>query len=66
VSATFEIFNGLGSSGVKVISIQESWTEVDGPLRELPLSIVAWFARIESEPRSERTRVGLTRTVAEG
>lgn len=66
VSSTLEIVNRLGSSGVKVISLQESWTEVDGPLRELLLSIVAWVARMESERRSERTKAGLARAVAEG
>ena len=51
---------------MKVISFQESWTEVDGPLRELLLSIVAWIARMESDRRSERTKAGLNRAVAEG
>ena len=62
MSATLEIINRLGRSGVKV---QEQWTEVDGPLREL-LSIVAWVARMESERRSERTKAGLARAKAEG
>ncbi len=66
VSATLEIINRLGSSGVKVVSLQESWTEVDGPLRELLLSIVAWVARMESERRSERTKAGLARAVNQG
>jgi hypothetical protein len=34
VLATRGIVNRLGSSGVKVISIREPWTEVDGLLRE--------------------------------
>ena len=66
VSATLEIINRLGRSGVKVISLQESWTEVDGPLRELLLSIVAWVARMESDRRSERTKAGLARALAQG
>ena len=41
VAATLEIVNRLGQFGVKVWSLQESWTEVEGPLQELLLSIVA-------------------------
>ena len=66
VSATLQIIDRLGKSGVKVLSLQEQWTEVDGPLKELLLSIVAWVARMESERRSERTKAGLTRAVKEG
>ena len=66
VSAALEIVDRLDKNGVKVISLQESWTEVDGPLKELLLSIVAWVARMESERRSERTKAGLTRAVSEG
>ena len=66
ISPTLEIVDRLGKPGVKVISHQESWTEVDGPLRELLLSIVAWVAKMESERRSERTRAGLARAVSQG
>ena len=66
VAATLEIVNRLGQSGVKVWSLQESWTEVEGPLQELLLSIVAWVARMESERRSERTKAGIARARTEG
>ncbi len=66
VAATLEIVARLGRSGVRVLSLQESWTEVDGPMQELLLSIVAWVARMESNRRSERTKAGLARAVAEG
>ncbi|MFQ6029828.1 MAG: recombinase family protein [Dehalococcoidia bacterium] len=66
VAATLEIVDTLGRYGVKVISLQEPWTEVDGPLRELLLSIVAWVAKMESDRKSERTKVGLERTKAQG
>jgi DNA invertase Pin-like site-specific DNA recombinase len=66
VAATLEIVDRLGSHGVKVLSLQESWTEVEGPLQELLLSIVAWVARMESQRRSERTKAGLQRARAEG
>jgi DNA invertase Pin-like site-specific DNA recombinase len=66
VSATLEIIERLGRYGVKVLSLQEAWTEVEGPMQELLLSIVAWVARMESNRRSERTKAGLGRAVAEG
>ena len=66
ISATLEIVDRLGRSGVRVVSLQEGWSEVDGPLRELLLSIVAWVARMESERRSERTKAGLARAIAQG
>ena len=61
VAATLEIINRLAQYKVRVLSLQESWTEVEGPLQELLLSIVAWVARMESERRSERARAGLAR-----
>jgi DNA invertase Pin-like site-specific DNA recombinase len=66
VAATLEIIERLGRYGVKVLSLQESWTEVEGPMQELLLSIVAWVARMESNRRSERTKAGLARAVSEG
>ena len=66
VAATLEIIERLGRYKVKVLSLQESWTEVEGPMQELLLSIVAWVARMESNRRSERTKAGLARAVAEG
>ncbi len=66
VAATLEIVNRLGQFGVKVWSLQESWTEVEGPLQELLLSIVAWVARMESERRSERTKAGIARARTDG
>jgi DNA invertase Pin-like site-specific DNA recombinase len=66
VAAILEIIERLGRHGVKVLSLQESWTEVGGPMQELLLFIVAWVARMESNRRSERTRAGLARAVAEG
>ena len=49
-----------------MLSLQEPWTEVEGPMQELLLSIVAWVARIESNRRSERAKAGLARAVSQG
>ena len=56
----------LGAYGVKVISYQESWTEAPGELGELLYALTGWVARMESQRRSERTKAGLARAVAQG
>ena len=66
VAATLEIIERLGRYQVNVLSLQESWTEVEGPMQELLLSIVAWVARMESNRRSERTKAGMARARAAG
>ena len=51
---------------MKVVSYQESWTEVPGEMAELLYAITGWVARMESQRRSERTKAGLARGVAQG
>ena len=65
-AATLEIVNRLTRQGVDLVSLQEPWLEVNGELRELLLSVVAWVARWESQRRSERTKAGMDRARAEG
>jgi len=43
---------------VKIISLQEAWTEVPSELEEVLLALTGWVARMESQRRSERTRAG--------
>jgi len=64
--ATLEIVHRLGQSGVQVLSYQEPWTEAGGELLDLLLAIAGWVARMESNRRSERTKAGLARAVAQG
>ena len=56
----------LRSYGVKVISYQESWTEAPGELGELLYALSGWVARMESQRRSERTKAGLKKAIAQG
>ncbi|MDP2729309.1 MAG: recombinase family protein [Dehalococcoidales bacterium] len=58
--ATFETY------GCHVISIQESWTQDTGPMRELFIAMAAWAGKFESDRRSERTKAGLARAIKEG
>ena len=64
--ATLGIIDRLGKAGVQVWSYQEAWTEAGGELLDLLLAIAGWVARMESNRRSERTKAGLARAVAQG
>ncbi len=64
--AILSLVNRLSSFGVKVLSYQESWTEAPGELAELLYALTGWVARMESQRRSERTKAGLARAVAQG
>lgn len=66
VTATLEIIQKLAHCQVKVLSLQEPWTDAEGPTQELFLSIVAWIAKMESNRRSERTKAGLARAITQG
>jgi putative DNA-invertase from lambdoid prophage Rac len=64
--AILTLVNKLKICGVRVLSYQESWTEAPGELGELLFAISGWVARMESQRRSERTKAGLVRLVAQG
>jgi DNA invertase Pin-like site-specific DNA recombinase len=64
--AILTIVDRLKKCSAKVISYQESWTETPGELAELLYALAGWVARMESQRRSERTKSGLARVVAQG
>ena len=64
--AILTLVNRLKICGVRVLSYQENWTEAPGELGELLYAIAGWVARMESQRRSERTKAGLARVVAQG
>lgn len=66
VAAILNLVDRFKQHGVKVISFQESWTEAPGDMAELLYAITGWVANFESRRRSERTKAGLARAVAEG
>lgn len=66
IAATLEIIGRLGRHQVKVLSLQEPWTDVQGPTQELFLAIAAWVAQQESARRSERTKAGIARVKESG
>lgn len=53
------ILTQLEAWGVRVDSQVETWLNVDGPQRELLISIFGWVARWEREMISQRTRSGM-------
>ncbi len=66
IGPVLQLVSSLETYGVKVISIQESWTAVEGPMRELFIAIAAWAGKFESDRRSERTLAGIARARANG
>ena len=64
--AILTLVDRLKICGVRVISYQESWTEAPGELGELLYALAGWVAKMESQRRSERTKAGLARVVAQG
>ncbi len=48
------------------MSLKEPFTDLPNGLDSVMYSIVAWVAKFESQRRSERTKAGLVRAVAEG
>jgi len=65
-AAILNLIDRFKRHGVRVISLQESWTEAPTEIAEVLYAIAGWVARMESQRRSERTKAGLERVKAEG
>ena len=61
-----ETVQDLDALNVKVISHQEPWLQMDGPIRPLLLAIFAWVAEQERERIIERTEAGIATARANG
>ena len=57
---------GFRERGVRVLSLQESWTDGPPEMQDLLTSFFAWIAQQESKRRGERIRAGLARRKREG
>ena len=66
IEATLSLLRQFRDLGADVWSLQEPWTEVNGPTADLLGAILAWVAQQESVCRSERIKAGLARRRAEG
>jgi DNA invertase Pin-like site-specific DNA recombinase len=60
------LIDSLHRSGIKLVSVQEYWTESAGDFSPVLLAITAWVAEWESKRRSERTKAGQARARAAG
>ena len=66
VAAILNLVDRFKRYGVRVISLQESWTEAPGDMADLLYAITGWVANFESKRKSERTKAGLQRALAQG
>lgn len=66
IGALLQLINTFEVHGCHVISVNESWTQATGPMRELFIAMAAWAGKFESDRRSERTLAGLARAKANG
>ena len=60
------LVQNLKHYGVKVLSYQETWTDMPGEFAEVLYAIAGWVAKMESQRISERTKAGLARAQAQG
>jgi DNA invertase Pin-like site-specific DNA recombinase len=66
VSYLFQQIQSLHQYDVKLISMQESWTEIPGDFIEIYFALAAFIASYESRRRSERTKAGMERAKSQG
>lgn len=66
IGTMFQIIDRLAKYKIRVISHEESWTEVPSELYPLMLSLFAWIANQESKRISERTKLGMARAKEQG
>ena len=65
-AAILNLIDTFKAYSVRVISLQESWTEAPGEIGEILFAIAGWVAKMESKRKSERTLAGLARVRREG
>ena len=66
IEAMLSILRQFRERGVRVLSLQESWTDGPPEMQDLLMSFFAWIAQQESKRRGERIRAGLARRKREG
>ena len=67
IGPLLQLINSFEVYGCHAVSVNENWTHPDaGPMREMFIAMSAWAAKFESDRRSERTKAGLARAIANG
>jgi len=60
-----QIYNRFNRCGCKLISLHESFTEYPNEFTPIFLAMIGFFAKWESDRRSERTKAGMLRKARE-
>lgn len=66
IATILQYVNTLKRHNVRVISVQESWTEFPNEMSELFFAITAWAAKFDSDRKSARVKAALERRRAKG
>ncbi len=66
IEPTLAMVRQFRERGVRVLSLQEPWTDGSPEMQDLLTSFFAWMAQQESNRRSQRVKAGLARRRAEG
>ena len=64
--ATLRCIREFRERGVRVLSLNEAWTDRPEAMQDLLGAFFAWMAQQESARRSERVRAGVARRKASG
>ena len=65
-AAILNLINTMAIYGVKVISLNESWTEAPGVAGEIMLAIAGWTAKMDSDRKSQNTKAGIAKARLSG
>lgn len=66
IRAIFPLVDSFENLSCKVVSIKENWIPESGAMRDIFVSMIAWAAQYESDRKSQNTKAGLARAVANG
>ena len=64
--AAFDTFRELSRLNVRLLSVREPWTDVEGPARDLLAAVMSWVSGYERQRLVERTKAGLERAKRQG
>lgn len=64
--AALRIIRQFRQRGCTVVSVKESWLNGSPEVQDILVAFAGWQAQMESQRRSERTKIGLARRKAEG
>jgi len=64
--AALRIIHQFRQRGVTVVSVKESWLNGSPEVQDILVAFAGWMGQMESQRRSERTKIGLAKRKAEG